>query len=279
MKIIKGIGNIIIAFLLCLALMGTFFIFLFSHTLLKEEYVLGQLEECHYYEKIETDLKNGFEEYQYQSGFPVEVFNDLYATNWIKEDINSMISHIYQNTSITNHAEAVKEQINQKISQYLSENNLVLNQTEQKNIDEFEKILGSVYENKINVFSKYADKIAEIISKVNQVMAILQKGAIGALGIILLILLLMNGRKIAESFSTMAISLLSAGILLELVNWVITKEIDINNILIFNQSLSDLIKEILYDLLSQICYFGVAFIVIGIFTIMGTNYYKVKKDN
>ena len=107
MKIVKGVLNIIIAFFLTIVILANFALVLVSNTILKKDYMLSLIEENGYYEKVATDLQNGFEEYKYQSGLPDEVFQNLYSENDVRKDINSIVNNVYDGAEVTNSSENV----------------------------------------------------------------------------------------------------------------------------------------------------------------------------
>lgn len=280
MKILKGVLNSLIAFILSLAILANFLIVLVSNTILKEDYMLGLIEENGYYEKIETDLKNGFEEYRYQSGLPEEVFENLYTSDELKKDINSIIRNLYNGTEITNHAESVKIKIAENVNQYLTTNQIALTEEQQKNIDEFKELIVKVYEDKVNSVSSYvADKnISDMVKKVESVIKTVKLALFGGLIFVVIVALCLNIRTIELVANVIGSSLLASGMLLELFNIAIRKNIDIEHILLFTQSFSDLMKYIIYDILSKFNFFGIICLALGIVMIIINNFCIGKKD-
>lgn len=279
MKILKGIWNCVVSFLFCLILIAGFVVILLSNTLLNKQYVLKQLEKNDYYGRIQTDLKNGFEEHQYQSGFPDQVFENLFTNELVKEDINSLVDHLYEGSEIRNHTEFVREQIAKNMNQYFSENNINMSEQEQRNVDEYQKLIVNIYEDKINILpNSVIEKGANIIPKIQKVIGIAEKVIIGTIVVIIVVILSTNWRTLKDGICVIGTGLLSAGILLQLMRFVVTKNIDIKNILLFNQSLSDLAKQIISEILLKFTSFGLMFIVIGMLTIIVVNYFKIQKS-
>lgn len=271
MKIIKGIGNSVLAFGLCVSFLAGFMVILLSNTVLNEKYILTQLTKNQFYEKVETDLKNGFEEYQYQSGFPETVFENLYSREMVEKDVNSVIDAWYQGMEIVNHSADVEWQLKANIEQYLKENNVKVAEKQQKNIQEFEKLMVQVYESKVGIVGNYNQQIANGIKQAKEMALIFQKVLIGVFVVILIITLLMNRKDFVAFASTVGASLFASGILLELMKLVIEKNVDVNHILIFTQSLSDLMKEIIFDNLAKIEWTGMGLIIVGIMSIIVSN--------
>ena len=271
MKIVKGIINSILAFLLCVSFVAVFIVVLLSNTVLNEKYIVEQLAKNQFYEKVEIDLKNGFEEYQYQSGFPETVFENLCSREMIEKDVNRVIESWYQGTEMVNHSADVELQIQANIEQYLKENNMDVTEKQQKNIQDFEKMMVQVYENKVGIVSNYNKQITKAIEKGKEVIAVAKKVLIGTFVAILILTLLINVKDFLAFVSTIGTSLLASGILLELIQFVIEKNIDINHILVFTQALSDFIKEMIYDVLNKFSWSGILLIIVGIMSIVVSN--------
>lgn len=279
MRVVKMMGRILLVFLLTLGLIGGVAVMLISHTVLNKAYILKQLTEQNYYERIQTDLKNGFEEYQYQSGLPEEIFANLYTEEWVKEEVDSMLGYVYEGTEKVSHVMELEEKLTQNVNQYLNEKHLVLSEKELQNIETFKDLMVNVYEGKINVLSNWTDKIAKGIQVIQGVMAMGQKVVLGVLVVIVGLIFLLNWKEIGASIGTLSASLLAMGILLQLGNFVITSQIDIENVLLFSQSWSDLAKAVVYDMLMKMCWVGWLGIGVGILGIVGSSFAKRKGNN
>ena len=274
MKIVKGVLNIIIAFFLTIVILANFALVLVSNTILKKDYMLSLIEENGYYEKVATDLQNGFEEYKYQSGLPDEVFQNLYSENDVRKDINSIVNNVYDGAEVTNSSENVRTKIAENVNRYLTQNSIVLAEQEQKNITDFENLMVEVYETKVNSAFGYVKNIHSTIEKIETIVITIKRILFGSLIAIIIVALLLNLKTLSFLWAVIGTSLLASGILLECLNFAIYKHIDIQNILLFTQSFSDLIKFILYDLLSKFNFFGILWIVLGMIGIIIGNYNK-----
>lgn len=276
MKILKRIINILIAFVLTLLILADFITILAKNTLLNENYIIEKLAENEYYEKVKIDLDNEFENYLYQSGLPEEVFDNLYLEENLKSDINSVIDGLYKGTEIEINTDYIEEQLISNINQYLEKENRVLNEEEQNNVDIFRTIISDSYKNKINFLANYVDNVYNIINKIS---TYLDKAIIifATMTIFLLLFgILLNLKTIYEFLNFIAISIFSAGVLIKFVSIAIIKNIDIENLLLINQSFSDFCKFIINDILKDFNMFSIIGIVLGIVEII---YYSVKMSN
>ncbi len=240
--------------------------------------MLGLVEKNGYYEKIETDLINGFEDYKYQSGLPDEVFENLYAPSELKKDIDSIFKNIYEGTEVTNSSQNVRTKITENMNRYLTENKITLTSQMQKNVEDYQDLMVEVYENKVNSAFRYVKDANSVVMKLQKTVEIVKWIAIGGLIGILMIALLLNLKSLWLLVSVIGSSVLASGIVLELVNFTIDKNIDIDNILLFAQSFSDLLKFIMYDVLSKIHFYGILAIVLGIVGIIMGNYKRFQRE-
>lgn len=263
MKVVKKIVQIGMAFLLSILIIANFLVMIVSHTVLQKEYMMAKLEEVGYEEKIQTDLKNGFENYQYQSGLPASVFENLYTRSSLQADIYSVVNSIYENEEVQVNSAEVRIKLEANIQQYLSENQIVLKEDEQQNIEDFEAIIVNVYENRVNSIADYVETIQKVLQKAKEIAKITQICLLIALAVFLLIGLVAQMREPSEFVNQLAIALLSSGVILILLQKVIHQEIDIQHILLLNQSFSDFAKYIVFDVMNEIHFYGMVFAVVG----------------
>ncbi len=278
MKVLKKGIDIVIAFLVTLLIIATFSVVMLSHTILQKDYMFSMLEQIDYYQKVGTNVKNGFENYQYQSGLSENIFENLYAEDDLKADINSVINYLYDGGEIQNSSDEVRIRIKENIQQHLSESNRTLKEEEQKNIENFENLIVQVYENEIGSMASYIQQIPNILTQINGVLKAFRIGLIVALVFLVLIDLLLHIKSWNEFMNCIGIAMLASGVLLFLFQMTIYKHVDINNILLLNQSFSDFIKYIISDVLDQYKMYGIAFAGIGMVVIMGSNFWKKVED-
>ena len=276
MKTGKKIINIFLAFLITILIIANFIVHTFKTTTLDEKYVINLLEEKEYYQKVEVELANKFEEYQYQSGLSEEIFSNLYTSDMIKNDINSIIHSVYEGADVINSSETIRNQLETNINQYLQNNNIYITEAQIENINEFEDLVVKAYEDNITISSDTVKQIYNIKEKINTYIVFIRIGLIVTLIVLVLILLIFNVHAIWEFCNMLMISLLSSGILLKLAVSIITKNIDVDNIVLLTQLLSDFIKEIIQGIFSNISTYSTVLIVIGIAGIIFSNYKKIK---
>lgn len=282
MKIIRTILNLILSFLLILSV-----IFIIGNNIVKEKilnknYMLSKMEETEFYEQVSREIESGFEEYIYQSGLPEDTIENLFTEEIIKNNVNSIIDYVYEGTEITLSDEIVRENLDNKIQDYISSNGINLNSTGKENIKKFEDLIINEYKNNVNVSetmyktcNEYVDKIENIENKIGTLP---EKITIGIITLIILI----NVTDLLSAINFIGIASLSLGILLKLGVNLIFKNVDIDNLVILANSISNLVKNILKEILYTISDNSTIYIICGAVAILVVSILKninnVNKD-
>lgn len=260
MKIIKGILNVIFAFLLVII---TFIVLgknILSNKLLNKNYMLNKMEEMQVYLQISRDVQSGFENYIYQSGLPEDTINNLYTDEMIRNDTNSILEYIYDGTEIKISDDIVRANLEQKIVSYVEGQNLKLNDQGRKNISDFEDLIVNEYKTNVNI-DEYNSSlqvfpiIHNVVQKLQDINQKIWHLPIIALLILLFVFILINRKNLLIAIQYLSISSLSIGVILKLTVNLVFKNFDIDNIVLFSTAMTNLviniIKEILYSLLDN----------------------------
>ena len=260
MKIIKGILNVIFAFLLVIITFIVLGKIILSNKLLNKNYMLNKMEEMQVYLQISRDVQSGFENYIYQSGLPEDTINNLYTDEMIRNDTNSILEYIYDGTEIKISDDIVRANLEQKIVSYVEGQNLKLNDQGRKNISDFEDLIVNEYKTNVNI-DEYNSSlqvfpiIHNVVQKLQDINQKIWHLPIIALLILLFVFILINRKNLLIAIQYLSISSLSIGVILKLTVNLVFKNFDIDNIVLFSTAMTNLviniIKEILYSLLDN----------------------------
>lgn len=267
MKVGKKILNFI--FVLVIALSFTFIgvksvVF---KTIFNKEYVLEQMEKNNFYSETYKLVESGFENYIGQSGLDEEVIKNICTEDKIKNDINIILSNIYEGTNEKIDTSEISNNLNSNIDK---EN--VRTSSNSKAIDEFvehicqsykDTIISTSYENTIN--EKY-NKITQKITKVQNILIIAI--IISIIGVIAL-----NVKDILKLLFWVESAVLSSAVMQLAITTVIKSKVNIDGIKIFNDAFSNIVVTIIKDILSKINtiawkFIIVYFILVVIYTII-----------
>ena len=257
MKVLKNIIKFIIMIILvvCFLFIGIFRIA--TSTLFDKNYVLKNLEDANFYAETYDLVKSNFEKYIYQSGLDEEVLDNICTEEKVKEDINLIISNIYEGTETKIDTTEIAENLNNNINKtnvMTSKNKASIEQFVTHICDEYkETILHTNYESKIN---HGFEKINNILQKIYKVVIIVTI-------ISIIILFILNGKKISKDIQDLGIMLFSTGTFCLCCSNVFISKVDVNGIKIFNDTFSKVIIAIISDILQKIVSFGMGILVIG----------------
>lgn len=261
----KNIIRYVLTFILTMALITFLLVNLFSTTILNEQYILSKLQEVDYYNKMYDYVQSCFEKYIGQSGLDEEILNNVVSKEKIKKDTQIIISNIYDGTKEEIDTQEIKENLKQNINNSL--NNQKLTSSQQTAIDTFIEEIVKEYSNAMT-HTSYENKINQQYVKFMKYLEIAQKAILVILGVSIIILVLVSLKRIYRAISMVGISLLSTGVLFELVNWYINTKIKIQTITIFNDTISETVRNILQEILGKIQGQGIILLVLGIVLII-----------
>lgn len=279
MKIISKIISYLIAFLLMLSIFASMLTYLATSTLLKEEYVLGKLEENGYYENLYHEIQSKFEEYILQSGLEEEVIRDIYTEDQVQSDTKILIHNIYAGTDQEINITAIKEKLNKNIESSLGTTKTHLTSAQKIAIEKFVDTIGNAYQSQItasNTLQKVSNNIPKINSFINKAKIMIYFIPIG----LCLFIILFNLSNLSQVLKYIGIAGVASGILAILPNVLINAVIKIENITLISENFSIVIRSIIINLLQTITTYGTVAIVLGIILIiLATLLKKEKRQN
>ena len=270
MKIFKYFINIILSFFIVIIVLAIIALNILNSVILNKEYMLSKMEETEFNLQISREVQNGFENYIYQSGLPEDTIKDLFTEEMIQKDVKTIVDAIYDGTTITLSSDELRKNLSTRIDEYLTKENLNLNQQGKNNIKQFEELIIKEYDNNVNVSNelytqsnKIIDNLREISSKIGNIPQIV-------LIILIILLVLINIKDLLIVINFLGISSLTVGVLLKLLTNAIFKNVDLDNLVVLATSLSNLIISIIKDNLYKLSDRGNLFIACGIAAILGS---------
>lgn len=268
MKILKNFFMICLSLILTIAVVSIMIINQVSSTILKKDYILAKLEETDYYHKIYEYVESNFEKYIYQSGLDESVIENVITEEQVKQDTQKILANLYDHAQETIETEEMKQKLETNIQTYLTTNHVT---ADQEAIDAFVQTVCNEYTNSISHY-KYEEKINTAYQQVLEYVAKAKKIVYIAIIVSVLALLLINLKQIHYFFTYTGIASLATGIFLTFLQWYISAKVDIKNILILNEAISDALKSIVYQILNAFMKEGIYFLVAGILCIILTNF-------
>lgn len=264
----------IFSFILMILITLTTLVQVMTVTLLKPDYIEKQLDDINYYASVYNKVEENFGQYILQSGLDEHVIDNIVTEEQIKQDIQNIINAIYNNEEYTVSTELVKENLEKNIEKYLDENNIYLNSSEEKSIDEFVSLIVDTYENSVTNANLFKN-VNTLIYKIEQLSNIAQIIGYVSIVVLILIIIIIN-RNVNNSLKGICISLLSSGLLL-LIPTIILQFKNLDKIFIFSKHLSDLIYSVIQNICNTFLIISVIYILISICIIFIYGYRKNNK--
>lgn len=275
MKIFKNIISIILAFLLMLSILLTVALQIVSSTILNKDYIFGKLDEANYYNNVYEQIKDSLAGYIGPSGLDEEVLENIYTREQVKEDINLIINNIYENKDDKINTEDIKEKLQNNIEASVGSG--LLTKENKKSIEDFIDKIADEYVQNIS-HDPYFEKLGIIMNKAKDIVGKVDGIIIFVPIILAVVILLLNIKQISSAIRFISISILTSGLIGIVIKLFIEAKINISNILIINDSFSEVIKNVISSILNSINTISIIGIIVSIVVIILTNVIKVNRQ-
>ena len=268
MKVLNTVIKYIITIILAISMIAYFFIQIASSTILSEQYILSKLEETDYYNKIYESVKSNFENYIHQSGLEETVLENIVSKEKVRKDTKIIISNLYNGLEQKIDTQEIRDNLNKNIKETLGEQNIT--KTQQSSIDTFVEHICNEYTDTMSHFS-YEKQINQYYQKAMQYINLVKKVLLITIGLAILLLLVLNLKRIYKFVLLLGISLKTTGTFLVIVNLFINSKVKVQTITILNDAISDTVRSVLAEILHMIMNNGSIMLISGILLIIIPN--------
>ncbi len=257
MEILKNLLKFIFIAILTICMISIGMISIVFSTIFSKDYIMQKLEETNFYSDIYELVKSNFENYIYQSGLDEEVLDDICTEEKIKQDIQIMLSNIYNGTNQKIDTTEIANKLNGNIEKLG-----VKNRQNENAIQQFVTHICDEYTNTL-IHTKYENKINEIYKKGTEILNKIYEIILVVFVIDIIAIIIINNKKISKDIQHIGIALLATSIF-ELSVWqIINLKVDIHGIKIFNDVFSKSVVVIIENTLGQVASLALGTIVIG----------------
>lgn len=258
MEILKNLLKFIFIAILTMCMISIGMISIVFSTVFNKDYIMQKLEETNFYSGIYELVKSNFENYIYQSGLDEEVLDDICTEEKIKQDIQIMLSNIYNGTNQKIDTTEIADKLNSNIEKLG-----VKNRQNENAIQQFVTHICDEYTNTL-IHTKYENKINEIYKRGTEILNKIYKIILVVFVIDIIVIIIINNKKISKDIQHIGIALLATSIF-ELSVWkIINLKVDIHGIKIFNDVFSKSVVVIIENTLGQVASLALGTIVIGV---------------
>lgn len=255
----KKFISMLFTFILILLVLLTTALLITKSTVLSEAYLLKQLEEQGYYDKVESSLRENFKSNMLQSGLEESFIEELIDKEKIRNDINGIINSIYNNTDYEIETNSIVEKIDAEIDRTLDIRGKILTEEDEESIDRFIKAMSNVYVNEIVLIEGSQDILKDIVSVINEYINIVIIILIVAIVVFIVLLALIN-----RNIKFLGKVLLANALLIFFGYIFINMSINVNNILMFTENFSNTLGSVLSKYMNVYLYTAIVYLVLGI---------------
>lgn len=261
MKIVRKIISYILVAIVVTLMSVTIMLAMINNVIFSKSNVKKHMNKVDYYTEISNIIKDSANNYIMQSGFDESIMDSVIPKEKINNDIDKVIDAIYEGKEIDISTEEIRANLDENVQQYIQKNNYKVDDQTQKDIAKFEDKIESIYENSIT-YSKNA--VRQVVSYFKMAKRITRLALI-AVSILLIIFAFITYKINKASFG---ISLLATGIICIFIKCYSGLNIAVNNILMVNKTFSNLIINLINQVVQYIFISGIILTVLGIFFII-----------
>lgn len=275
MKILKNIVTIFLSFVLMIGILCSTVLFI-ANKYLDKKYILNKFEEINLYGSVYEEVRDGFENYIYQSGLDINIIDKICSKEKVKSDIISVVDSMYSNQEVKIDSSQIRNNLDNAIDEYVKDQGRKLSKQEKENIEKFEDLIENSYKEKIGIYQKGSNKISGQLPQILSLIKKIEIYSIVGTSLILIILVIINSKKITVAGSFCGVSIFSSGMIMIISNYIIKSKISIDNLVLFTKSLSATIINILNSVLNNIKFIGIGYVICGILIILFMNFLSLK---
>ena len=275
MKVLTNLLKFILIVVLAVCSIAIGIIQIVTQTVLNKNYIIQKMEETNFYSETYKLVQSNFEKYIEQSGFEENILENVCTEEKVKQDINLMISNIYEGANKTIDITEISDNLNANIDKLNirdSKNQKAIEQFVEHICQEYtDTLVHTKYENDINKFYK------EIVIKKDKI----EKIVIIALVIDVIVILIVNNKNIEKDFQSIGTAIFSSSAFELIACQIINLRVSIKGIKIFNDAFSDMIVAIIQNVISKVVSFGIATLMIAIILIIINAiiiFFSIRKD-
>ena len=252
---IRIIFGYLFLFIESLIFLAIILLTIFKFTLFDSNYVKNTFEKNDYYKKLTAEIKTEMSYYTNQSGFEDTILDNVFSESDVQSSSEKFIDSLYSGTKFTINTKTVEDNLNKNIEEYLNNENFKITNSDE--IKKFVDQMIKIYGNEIKLMG-YVDSVGGIIHKVvsncNTILLFL------VLNLILLVVINLKLLK-RKDFSVI---FYTSSILLLFVTIYIRNSIDINNISIYSELVSGILKSLVKTILNIILISACSSLIVGL---------------
>ena len=272
MKVLINLLKFIFITILTICLIALGAITIASSTVLDKNYVIQKLEETDFYSGTYKLVESNFEKYIYQSGLDEDVLKSICTEDKVKNDINLMLSNIYDGTNKTIDTTEISTNLNANIDKLG-----IKTKQNEKAINEFVNHICNEYTDTL-VHSKYENQINNVYKKAINGLNKIYNVLLIVLAVDFIIILAINNKKVSKDLQDCGITMMATSIFGIAGCQIVQAKVNIQGIKVFNDVFSNSLVTIIQDVFNKLTSLSVGLLVIAIVVIAIYSAIKANKS-
>ena len=258
MKVLINLLKFIFITILTICLIALGVITIASSTVLDKNYVMQKLEETDFYSGTYKLVESNFENYIYQSGLDEDVLKSICTEDKVKNDINIMLSNIYDGTNKTIDTTEISTNLNANIDKLG-----IKTKQNEKAINEFVNHICNEYTDTL-VHSKYENQINDVYKKAINNLSKVYNAILIVTVVDLILILIINNKKVSKDLQDCGIAMMATSIFGIAGCQIVQAKVNIQGIKVFNDVFSNSLVTIIQDVFNKLTSLSVGLLVIAI---------------
>ena len=258
MKVLINLLKFIFITILTICLIALGVITIASSTVLDKNYVMQKIEETDFYSGTYKLVESNFENYIYQSGLDEDVLKSICTEDKVKNDINIMLSNIYDGTNKTIDTTEISTNLNANIDKLG-----IKTKQNEKAINEFVTHICNEYTDTL-VHSKYENQINNVYKKAINNLNKVYNAILIVTVVDLILILIINNKKVSKNLQDFGIAMMATSIFGIAGCQIVQAKVNIQGIKIFNDVFSNSLVTIVQDVFNKFTSLPVGMLVIAI---------------
>ena len=258
MKVLINLLKFIFIMILTVPIIALGVITIASSTVLDKNYVMQKIEETDFYSGTYKLVESNFENYIYQSGLDEDVLKSICTEDKVKNDINIMLSNIYDGTNKTIDTTEISTNLNANIDKLE-----IKTKQNEKAINEFVTHICNEYTDTL-VHSKYENQINNVYKKAINNLNKVYNAILIVTVVDLILILIINNKKVSKNLQDFGIAMMATSIFGIAGCQIVQAKVNIQGIKIFNDVFSNSLVTIVQDVFNKFTSLPVGMLVIAI---------------
>ena len=258
----RKIISYVLSFILMLLILLMCLLVIAKSTILDEKYLISQLEETRYYERMNGEIIEQFKNYTIQSGLSDNVLENLFTEDKLKNDINSVVTSLYTGENLKIDTTEIQGNLKENVLEEVSKEGKTVD-FEDEAMVEYIKAIEMAYESQVSYSTNAVNSIGENFSQIIKLASTAQNIVTVALVVMVILLILINIKQII-GLNYIAISGIASGLFILISKILLDKSTDLKNIMIINQATSQVIQNTINDILTKVTTAGIVLLIIGL---------------